>query len=224
MKFKVGDKVKHKEYGFGKIVNINEQEEMEYPYAVQFEIFNEGLHGLGMFGAPKVKNGHGWWCKEGDLELGKQQSHNLIPQIAKMLGVEIGEEFGIGGGIYKFNEYDFVWVNSGKEDLARNVFYSLLKNEYTIQKLPQKPKLTEAEKIILENLPKQCKYIARDYYGALYIYENKPIKKSDNWIRVSSDYSFNNFNMFRLDMFHHLFQFIKWEDEEAYNIEELLKE
>ena len=169
----------------------------------------------------------GGGVKEGDLELGKQQSpQNLIPQIAKMLGVEIGEEFGIGGGIYKFNEYDFVWVNSGKEDLARNVFYSLLKNEYTIQKLPKNlfNFLTEAEKIILENpLPKQCKYIARDYYGALYIYENKPIKKSDNWIRVSSDYSFNNFNMFRLDMFHHLFQFIKWEDEEAYNITRTIK-
>ena len=73
-------------------------------------------------------------------------------------------------------------------------------------------------------MPKQCKYIARDYYGALYIYENKPIKKSDNWIRVSSDYSFNNFDMFQLNMFQHLFQFIKWEDSEAYNIKELLEE
>lgn len=39
MKFKVGDKVKHKDFGLGKIIYIDE-EMTAMPYAVQFKIFN----------------------------------------------------------------------------------------------------------------------------------------------------------------------------------------
>ena len=90
--------------------------------------------------------------------------------------------------------------------------------DYTCKKLlwerKEKPILTEDEKVILKNLPKEYKWIARDIDGCLYVYASKPKKGITMW---ESD---------GLPMipFVHLFQFIKWEDEEPYSIEELLRE
>jgi hypothetical protein len=214
MKFKVGDKIKHKEFGIGEIVHINE--EIICPYAVQFETFNKNLHDLGKFGAPKVKNGHGFWCEECDLELDKQQPQNLIPQIAKMLGVEIGEEFKISNrrDVYKFTEDGLIGMNSFRTYIDFIAFFKLIIGKEKIIKLPQKPILTEDEKTILRNLPRKYKWIARDSSGALFVYGNKPEKGSNVWTGDCLGY----FNSFK-----HLFQFIKWEDKEPYNIEELLK-
>lgn len=64
--------------------------------------------------------------------------------------------------------------------------------------------LSEAERIILENIDKEYKWIARDCESDLYVQNEK---HEVNYLRT----------------FNHLFQFIKWEDKEAYNIEELLK-
>ena len=219
MKFKVGDKVKHKEYGFGKIIYIDEEARV-MPYAVQFETFNEDLYDLGEFGAPKVKNGHGRWCEESDLELDKQQSHNLIPQIAKMLGVEIGEEFYIKGWSsfkHKFENGTLMSRTNGNlyEEAEYETWVYLIKGNYQdIVKLPKASLLTEDEKAILRNIPKQYKWIVRDNSGALYIYVDRPKKYSDGRTNYSLDCS---------NLFKHLFQFIKWEDEEPYSIEELLK-
>lgn len=79
----------------------------------------------------------------------------------------------------------------------------------------EKITLSEAERIILENIDKEYKWIARDEGGDLYIYVEKPIRRSSNWgdgIRESEFLCYG-----------HLFQFITWEDSEPYNIEELLK-
>lgn len=89
--------------------------------------------------------------------------------------------------------------------------------DYTCKELlwerKEKPKLTEDEKVILRSLPKEHKWIARDENGRLYIYASKPLKGITMW---ASD---------GLPMipFNHLFQFIQWEDEEPYSIEELLE-
>ena len=157
-----------------------------------------------------------WWFSEDELE-----PANLISQVAKMLGVEIGEEFEICTG---YNAQKFKFENNGLkkylpalnawggEDIALSL---LLNGYYKIKKLPPKPKLTEDEKAILRSIPEKYKYIAREDSGALYVYGNKPKKDSDGWFNCS----YNN-----LGLFHYLFQFIKWEDEEPYNIEELLEE
>ena len=90
--------------------------------------------------------------------------------------------------------------------------------DYTCKELlwerKEKPRLTEDEKVSLRNLPKQYKWIARDIDGCLYVYASKPKKGITMW---ESD---------GLPMipFVHLFQFITWEDEEPYSIEELLGE
>ena len=91
--------------------------------------------------------------------------------------------------------------------------------DYTCKELlwerKEKLKLTEDEKVILRNLPKQYEWIARGAGDSLCVYTKKPIKQMSIW---STDGW-----MSPMVLFHHLFQFIKWEDEEPYSIEELLE-
>ena len=74
-------------------------------------------------------------------------------------------------------------------------------------------KLTEDEKVILRNLPKEYKWIVRDHIGSLWIFENKPSNDIFGWFySTASTLPFPN-----------LFKFIKYEDKEPYSIEKLLK-
>lgn len=68
-------------------------------------------------------------------------------------------------------------------------------------------KLTETERIILENTDERYKYIARDETGILVLYVHKPKKYGDvnEWVSDYFEQSFSAFN--------HLFQSIQWEDE-----------
>lgn len=78
-----------------------------------------------------------------------------------------------------------------------------------------KPNLTEDEKVILRNLPKKrYEWISRDENGSIYLYKRKPNKGS---------YSWGVWGGVSLFPFDHIFEFIKWEDDEPYSIEELLK-
>lgn len=77
------------------------------------------------------------------------------------------------------------------------------------------PKISNAERVILENVNKEYKWIARDMQGRLYIYNSKPEKTESYWSWTD--------NLLHFMAYNHLFQFIKWEDIEPYNIEELLK-
>lgn len=79
-------------------------------------------------------------------------------------------------------------------------------------------KLTEDEKVILRNIDKRYRWIARDGDGNLFIYREKPIKKESSWISETL------FDWCGIWIFSHLFLSIKWGDEEPYLIEDLLKE
>jgi hypothetical protein len=79
---------------------------------------------------------------------------NLIPQIAKMLGVEIGEEFKIKGADTDYNEYTYFFADSGlkvKFDKHPDVIPStafatvpdLLNGDAEVIKMPWKPKKGE---------------------------------------------------------------------------------
>ena len=76
-------------------------------------------------------------------------------------------------------------------------------------------KLSDAERVILENVDEKFNYICRDRDGDLYIYVEKPIRRTSNW---DDGIVANEFCCYG-----HLFQFIKWENEQPYSIEELLK-
>lgn len=73
---------------------------------------------------------------------------NLIPEIAKMLGVELGEEFkikGREGAIYRFDADGLKVIYSYQKRLtfANMMLSSLLAGKVEIVKLPWKPKEDE---------------------------------------------------------------------------------
>lgn len=113
--------------------------------------------------------------------------------------------------------------------LARNYGADIVKvyKDYTCQEVlwerKEKPKivLTNDEKAILRSLPKEYKYIARDKNGNLWIYSHS-VKKDTNAWYMFEEYIVTDCIGFTL--FNKLFQFIKWEDEEPYSIEELLND
>ena len=104
-------------------------------------------------------------------------------------------------------------------DIDYDVEFNVMKvyKDYTLKKLlweRKDPKFTEDEKAILKVLLKEkYKWIARDKNGCLYVYASKPEKVITIW--EGSGLPMMPFN--------HLFQFIKWEDDEPYSIEELLE-
>ena len=119
-----------------------------------------------------------------------------------------------GGGYLSPNHYN--------EDLTSTDDYTkfdIMKvyKDFTCKELlwerKEKPKLTEDEKVILRNVPQYYKWIARDGNGVVCLYPDKPHKSKTIWDSYGA-----------LFPFHHLFQFIKWEDEEPYSIKELLGE
>ena len=93
--------------------------------------------------------------------------------------------------------------------------------DYTCKKVlwekPKKPVLTDKEKVILRNLPEQYKYIARDNDNDLNVYIKKPSKDDTYW-------NINIVYVNELNVFNHLFQFIRWDDKEPYLIEDLLND
>lgn len=78
--------------------------------------------------------------------------------------------------------------------------------------------ITSREKNLLDVLLPSCKYIARDNNNELYIYNEKPTRTDCDW------YS-NDGILCRIStrFFGNMFDFIKWEDEEPWSIEDLKK-
>ena len=117
----------------------------------------------------------------------------------------------------------FLWIHDFDENLNiidcdNGLDIMKVYKDYTLTELlweRKETKPTEDEKVILRNLPKEYKWIARDKNGCLYVYASKPKKGITMWEDSSG------LPMFP---FYHLFQFIKWEDKEPYLIEELLGE
>lgn len=81
-------------------------------------------------------------------------------------------------------------------------------------------KLSDTERVILENMDENYKWIARDDdTGHLHIYIEKPIRigKEKYWsVDMDDDYK-------AISFYDNLFKFIKGDDNKPYNIEELLK-
>lgn len=82
----------------------------------------------------------------------------------------------------------------------------------------EKPIITSREKNFLDVLLPNCKYIARDNSDALYIYNEKPTRTNCDW--YSSD---GILCLISTRFFGNMFDFIKWEDEKPWSIEDLKK-
>ena len=115
----------------------------------------------------------------------------------------------------------FLWIRDFDENLNiidcdNGLDIMKVYEDYTCKELlweRKEAKPTEDEKVILKNIPKKYKYIARDRSGLIFLFSKKPSKCDCSWIGYN-DIAFP---------YYHLFQFIKWEDEEPYSIEELLE-
>lgn len=109
--------------------------------------------------------------------------------------------------------YDENLIHVRAEELnIVEVFRSIWKRE--------EPTITSAEKVLLENIAKIFKYIARNRDSTLFVYGDKPekeVREVNMWIRRHDSYVAN------LDVYIHLFPMVKWEDEEPWLIEDLLK-
>lgn len=100
-----------------------------------------------------------------------------------------------------------------------NCMYCILKRfEWLYQEYKEPIKLTLHEKCILESLDKEYEWIVRGKNDMLYLFENKPSKGNVGFWYCSEESSGKD-----LYFFDHLFKFIKWEDEDPYNIQELLE-
>ena len=105
-------------------------------------------------------------------------------------------------------------------DIDNALEFDIMKvyKDYTCKELlwerkEKKLVISEDEKVILRNVPKHYEWIARDLSGMVYIFIERPEKGQDIWYGCGQP----------MIPFYHLFQFIKWEDEKPYLIEELLE-
>lgn len=90
--------------------------------------------------------------------------NNYMNKVAEILGVEIGEWFKIGVCYYKFNEDCLVDIDGYTNDL---ILRNILNGQYTIVKLPWKPKNGENYDYIGADghiYTVQWGYFANDYY------------------------------------------------------------
>ena len=95
---------------------------------------------------------------------------------------------------------------------------SKLLKEWAESEYIEKPVISKKDRVILDCIIGEFKYIARDRDNKLFLYEKEPYKNSDkSWVHIGV-------NCFCLN--HRIsveFPMVKWEDEEPWLIEDLKK-
>ena len=81
----------------------------------------------------------------------------------------------------------------------------------------EKPVISKRDAMFLEYLKEECKYIAIDENGKLYVYNLKPFKEEDHWYLCSGRCFWLDF-CFDVDL-----PMVKWSDSEPWLIEDLKK-
>lgn len=147
--------------------------------------------------------------------------------LCKLFNVEEGEEFIVEFKDGHTNDCKYRVMNNIMEWSERGTKYDGVYNHScfslnevnkvkNIIKLPKKKEFTDNELYILKNIDKKYKWIARDkvdrYYSNLNIYMGKPNKSTVSWLPSDNYCEFSGYN--------HLFQAIKWEDEEPIFIDD----
>ena len=147
--------------------------------------------------------------------------------LCKLFGVEEGEEFKL---VSDNSESKYIIVDNilnlviGNRPYVSELTINDI-NAYKLKiiKLPKKKEFTDEELCILRNIDKKYKWIARDKvdrdeydnYGNLNIYLGKPNKSTVSWLPSDEYCEFHAYN--------HLFQSIKWEDEEPVYIDDYVE-
>lgn len=86
--------------------------------------------------------------------------------------------------------------------------------------IPSRIKLTEHEKVILSNIDKKYKWIARDKNGRVYVYKDKPVKDCNGTTWSVEPYDDDCSSLW---CFHDLFKWLSREDKEPVYIPDLLE-
>jgi hypothetical protein len=151
------------------------------------------------------------WLHQEHKEEEQERQDSVIEHLLKTYGNTTYVESG-----FHLNEYYITLTihNVNKEDSIDPNHNGLL-SPYQKTKI----KLTLHEKCILETINKKYKWITRDEDDDLYIYTHQPIKKEIDWENSMTKAS----ECCSLTIFNDLFNFIKWEDEEPYLIEDILR-
>jgi len=102
--------------------------------------------------------------------------------------------------------FDFISFANGLD--------SILKDENLKLIWERKPELSEAERVILENLDKKYKHIARDQDGEIKVFKDSVWRMRDFWDGKERGCV--------LPFFNNLFQMVQWEDKEPTLISDLL--
>ena len=89
--------------------------------------------------------------------------------------------------------------------------------EWLMAEHVDKPKLTRKERQFCELVG--TGYIARDYNGNIYYYNNRPDKEGKLWYSIPK----NSINLKYILFSDNHFKFIEWSDKEPWAIEDLLK-
>ena len=126
-------------------------------------------------------------------------------------------------GLTKNNKlFDASCGELGCEDCIWNSVNGLCagkKIEWLLAEHKEQPTITSNEKKLLELI--EHGYITRDKDGEIFFTNKEPIKGSDNWFFTGFDFKEKYID---LSVFKNVnFDFIKWEDEEPWVIEDLLK-
>lgn len=118
MKFKVGDRVKHKQFGEGNIVHYDENGEQ--PYLVEFDKSNPKLHS-GSLSKKKYKEKHCWWCYEHEMQLIKPvQFTKSDLKDGDIVTYRNGEKrIKLANKLFDRNGSLTMWLHSYNEDLTR---------------------------------------------------------------------------------------------------------
>lgn len=86
--------------------------------------------------------------------------------------------------------------------------------KWLMEKHIEKPKLTKKERMFCELV--ETGWIARDKDNKIWLHFNNPTKRADEWYGVG-------YSMYHVFKGVTPFSFIKWEDEEPWAVEDLLK-
>ena len=140
--------------------------------------------------------------------------------LCKIFGVEEGEEFKfkLGKAYYKYiiSCNELVYYDENKKEWVKSckpININDLPN-LKIIKLPKKKEFTDDELAIMRSLPKKYEYITKDRNGHIYLYTEKPVKFDEEWtISCCRDFT----------IFNHVFNSIKWEDEEPVFIDDYVE-
>ena len=122
------------------------------------------------------------------------------------------------------NNHEPGYINLDNFDIMKVYPNIFVITDYNVMQQPlwerrETPRLTDDEIAILRSIDKRYIWIARDKNGILYIYDSVPEKRGNyKWSRDTLHVDI----LSNLSLFSHMFNFIKWTDDEPYNIGDLI--